>query len=99
MRVKGWSNGQGTYGVRVGFPNRRAFFDEEWTQIEVEIEGEVHQFALSGGFWRRCPEFRDRGAPVLREWMQRHYTLNWPKRAPPSFELIPLGGNRFRLDP
>jgi hypothetical protein len=98
MRVKGWKNGGGTYGIRVGSPNIRKYFDESWAEIEVEIEGKLHRFALTDGFRRHCPEFRDRGAPVIREWLRRYRTLDWPKGSPPSMLLIPLGGNRFRLD-
>jgi hypothetical protein len=99
MWASAWSNGKGTYGIRVGFPNRDEFFDERWAEIEVEIDGVAHRFGLSGGFWHRCPEFRDRGAPIIREWLRRHCALTWPKGSPPRVELIPLGGNRFRLAP
>lgn len=95
MRVKGWSNGSGTYGIRVGAPNRRNFFDENWASIEVEIEGVSHRFVLSDSFWGECDEFRGR---IIREWLRRHRTLKWPNGSPPSMELIPLGENRFRLD-
>jgi hypothetical protein len=36
MHASAWSNGRGTYGIRVGFPNRDEFFREFWTDIEVE---------------------------------------------------------------
>ena len=97
MRVKAWSNGKGVYGIRVGAQNRAEFFNANWEEIEVEVEGVVRRFRLTGGFWRDCPEFRDRGAPIIREWLRRHRTLNWPRRNPPEVELIPLVGNRFRL--
>ena len=71
--------------------------DPTWTEIEVEIDGRSHRFALTAGFWNKCPEFRDRGAPVIRDWQRRHRTLDWPKGHPPRFELVPMGGNRFRL--
>jgi hypothetical protein len=97
MDASAWSNGGGTYGIRVGFPNRHKFFDESWAEIEVEIDGVVQRFGLTDGFWHHCPEFRDKGAPVIREWLRRNRTLEWPKGNPPQAQLIPLGGNRFRL--
>jgi hypothetical protein len=97
MRVTAWSNGKGVYGIRVGAKNRIAFFDASWEEIEVEIEGEVRRFRLTDGFWRDCPEFRDRGSPTIREWLRRHRTISWPKGRPPQIELIPLADNRFRL--
>ncbi len=47
MRVSAWSNGAGTYGIRVGRSNRDDHFDTSWSQIEVEIDGENHVFELT----------------------------------------------------
>lgn len=99
MRASAWSNGSGTFGIRVGAPNRRKFFDQTWSSIEVEIEGKVYPFGLTSGFWHRCPEFRDRGTPVIREWLRKHHAVSWPNGRPPAVELLPLGSNRFRLVP
>ena len=96
MQVSAWSNGKGTYGLRVGEPNRERFFRDQWDEIYLEIEGEMHRVGLTGGFWEGCPEIRD---PVLREWLRRHRSLQWPRGHPPRAELVPLGGNRFRLLP
>jgi hypothetical protein len=100
MNVSAWRSGKhGTYGIRVGNQNRKRFFDSRWSEIEVEVEGEMRTFELTAGFWHKCPEFRDRGSPVLREWLRRHHTIDWPKGQPPSFTLTSLGENRFRLVP
>jgi hypothetical protein len=97
VQVSAWNNGASTFGIRVGIPNRDAYFDQTWTEIEVEIDGQAHQFALTPEFWSQCPEFRDRGSPVIREWLRLHHTLVWPSGHPPRFELVSLDGNRFRL--
>lgn len=99
MEVSAWSNGSGTFGVRVGIANRREHFEEDWTRIVVEIDGEDHEFPLTGGFWRDCPEFRDRGTPVMKKWLQQNRSIDWERGKPPRMELIPLGANRFRLVP
>lgn len=99
MRVTAWSNGKKTFGVRVGTPNRDQFFERDWDLVRLELDGEEHEFMITGGFWNQCPEIRDRGRPLLREWLQRHRTLDWPRGRPPEAELLPLGGNRFRLIP
>lgn len=52
MRVTGWSNGGGTYRIRIGSRNRAKFFDVNWAEIEVEIDSDVHRFALTDGFRR-----------------------------------------------
>lgn len=99
MVVTAWHNGKGTYGIRVGVGNRAAYFKSHWTEIEVEIEGFWKLFQLSSGFWRQCPEFRDREQPIIREWLLKHHSLEWPQRHPPQAWLEPMGGRRFRLSP
>lgn len=97
MNASAWSSGGGTFGIRVGVRNRDRFFSPSWGQIEVELDGEPHTFTLTPGFWRSCPEFRDSGARAIRNWLQRHHTLSWPAGEPPRFQLLPLGGRRFRV--
>lgn len=97
IKARAWNDGGSTYGIRVGVANREEFFDRSWTEIEVEIDGQFHRFALTPGFWRRCPEFRDRSRPLIREWLRRHRTLKWAHRNPPQVELLALGDGRFRL--
>jgi hypothetical protein len=106
MEVSGWFGGrskgsrdpaEGTFGIRVGMANRQRHFDPAWTEIEVEMDGRCEVFCLTPGFWRGCPEFRDRGTPRIREWLQRYRSLTWDRGRPPRMSLIPLGDNRFRL--
>lgn len=100
MEASAWKGGKSTtstYGIRVGVQNRDTYFDPTWTTIEIEVDGVFHTFQITPGFWRRCPEFRDSGSPVIRGWLNRHYTLTWPRGEPPRVELIPLGDGRFRL--
>jgi hypothetical protein len=107
MEVTAWRGGSAAhpvYGIRVGLANRDRHFpppDDAGSEvvIEVEVDGLPHQFALTPGFWNKCPEFRDRGSPVIRNWLRRHHRLNWPKGEPPEVRLIRLGRNRFRLLP
>jgi hypothetical protein len=96
MEVSTWF-GSKTYGVRIGAANRDRYFVRTWSEIEVELDGQVHTFSLTNGFWHKCPEFRDRGEPVIKKWLQRNRSLEWPRGHPPRMSLIPLGGNRFRL--
>ena len=76
--------------------NRNLCFNRAWNEIIVEIDGQLHAFAITQGFWNKCPEFRDRGSPVIRNWLQRHHSLEWSGKSL-RFELKPLDGNRFQL--
>lgn len=98
MDVTAWRSAT-TYGIRVGAANRSRHFDRGWDEIEVTLDDGPHRFALTPGFWRHCPEFRDRGQAVIRAWLQRHKDLPWPHGHPPRMQLTALGGNRFRLLP
>ena len=80
MEASAWFGGRkkgshapdvGTFGIRVGIPNRQRYFDPSWTEIEVEMDGHAEVFQLTSGFWRNCPEFRDSGSPRIREWLRR----------------------------
>ncbi len=67
MDVSAWFGGPGTHGIRVGSGNREQWFKQEWTTITVKMDGQNHTLKLTPGFWRRCPEFRDCGKPIIRE--------------------------------
>jgi hypothetical protein len=102
MEAKAWKNGRSadpncTFGIRVGKLNRRLHFDGLKT-ADVEIDGVIHSFPLSKGFWRNCPEIRDKqGTRAIRNWLQKNLSLTWAKGNPPRLNLVPLGGNQFRL--
>jgi hypothetical protein len=98
MIVSAWSGGSGRpYGIRVGYVNRDNFFKPAWRCIGVEIDGKVHEFRLTPGFWNHCPEFRDSRTRVIREWLQRNNRIPWEKGKPPKFVLEVVGAQRFRL--
>lgn len=97
MIVSAWSNGQKQFGIRVGAPNRREYFSPHWDKIIVTIHGTPHIFSLTKGFWKDCPEFRDKGQPVIRQWLASQNLLNWPSGKPPKFILKSLESNHFEL--
>ena len=92
MKVTGWAAGP-TYGIRVGKANRDRYF-RSLSSVRVEIDKSIFEFPLAPSFWRNCPEFRSRG---FGGWLRENGLAPWRKGHPPAFELIPLGGNRFRL--
>ncbi|MCE9565759.1 MAG: hypothetical protein K8U57_27355 [Planctomycetes bacterium] len=103
MQASAWKNtgskieGQ-TYGIRVGFPNRDEHFKGVGSSIRVEIEGTEYTFEITGGFWNKCPEFRDDAAGTIRKWLERHHSLTWDKGQPPRFELTRVAQGRYRLE-
>lgn len=99
MIVSAWHNGSGTYGISVGKPNRQAYFEESWDHVWVMIEGKDHRFELTSGFWRKCPEFRDKGGTVIQDWLRKYKVLTWLKWKNPKATLTKLEGNKFQLEP
>jgi hypothetical protein len=97
MEVKAWSSGGGVYGIRVGATNRDKHFSRSWTSIDVEIDGHRYEFRLTPGFWKKCPEFRDSGTTVLKDWLRVHQIVPWPVGQPPRCQLLPIGDRRFQL--
>ncbi|HUE70144.1 MAG TPA: hypothetical protein VMP01_04575 [Pirellulaceae bacterium] len=97
MDVTAWSNGSGHFGLYIGKRNRDEHFERDWSVVEIEIDSRVHFFELSEGFWRDCPEIRDSGEPVIREWLAKHGGLHWAPGSPPRMTLLPLASGRFRL--
>ncbi|KIN13921.1 hypothetical protein RO22_18030 [Halomonas sp. KHS3] len=97
MKVSAWSNGKNQYGIRVGKPNRREYFDPRWEAITVTVNGVAHRFALTKGFWKDCPEFRDKGQPVIGQWLASQDLLNWPRGKPPKLVLSHIEDNCFEL--
>ena len=92
MRVTAWKGG--AYGVRVGTSNADRYFSKSWEFVDVELDGDFHRVTLSGKFWDTCPELR---GSAFGKWFGRRGLNAWPKGKPPSLELIPMEGNRFRL--
>ncbi|MDZ7778669.1 MAG: hypothetical protein U5R14_01880 [Gemmatimonadota bacterium] len=99
LRVTAWNNGGRTYGLRIGARQRDRYFDQDWEQVQIELDGERQSFSITPGFWNQCPEIRDRGRPVIREWLAKHRNLEWPRGHPPEMELVRLTENRFQLVP
>lgn len=98
MQVTAWTNGSGIYGIRVGSANRNRFFQPIWEEIEVDIADVIHEFRLTRGFWKDCPEFRDSRDIPIETWLLQQRVLPWPPGVPPKFVLLPRGDAQFKLD-
>ena len=83
----------GYFGVRIKERDRERYFDPQWKSVEVELDGDFITVPLSRTFWTTCPELRREIDP----WLKSHAYIPYPKGYPPHLDLIPLGGDRFRL--
>lgn len=101
MLVSGWKSGKFVprqpvaLGLRIGPRNVEHFFDKAWGVVLVEIGGETIPVKLRKTFWTTCPELR---SPAIGAWMRKKGLVPWLKGRPPEMRLIPIGGNRFRLE-
>jgi hypothetical protein len=98
MEVSAWSNGSGTYGIKIRKVNRQKFFNPLWQWVEVEIDEKPYKFQLIPGFWHDYPEFRDSGATVIKNWLRCNYRLPGEKGKHPRFTLEVVANKRFRLE-
>ena len=71
-----------------------AYFQSNWKNIVVKIDNQFHAFRLTSTFWTTCPEIRGK---AIGQWLIKRKLAPWPYGNPPKVELVPLGGNRFRL--
>lgn len=98
MLASAWTNGRSTYGINVGRTNRKRFFSPNAKVVNILIDGQAHQFRLSPSFWNSCPEIRDSGQPVIRQWLERNNLLSWPLYEPARVNLLPVSHNTYRLE-
>ena len=96
MIVSGWSDGHGTYGLRVNGDAAMLWFRPEWRWITLHLPGEPTPACvpITPSFWEGSPELR---SPRVRRFFEGHSVVPWPRNRPPHFELEPLGGGVFRL--
>jgi len=99
--VSGWKSGEFltpravVLGVRVGRANVERFFERHWDLVLIKVENETIPVKLTKGFWTMFPELR---SPAIGDWMRKKGLAPWPEGRPPELRLIPMGGNRFRLE-
>ncbi|HEX7646581.1 MAG TPA: TniQ family protein, partial [Noviherbaspirillum sp.] len=84
------------YGLRVSGSKaeRLAHFPVTWTHVDIEMDDISHRFPLRETFWKKSNEFR---GPAIEAWLAQRGMLEWRAQRPPTFWLIELGLQRFRL--
>ena len=105
MKATAWNNGAhhptgGGYGLKLKAADRDAFFDRSWREAVLVIgEGtDMIEIAVNvdkKSFWDpRCKELINQ---EIGRWLIAKGLAHWRKYHPPVIDLIPLGGNRFRV--
>ena len=104
MRVTAWNNGlhhrSGTgYGLRVSAPDRDRHFEPHWPSVLLLLPGAENEIDVNiakRSFWSgKCGELLH---CEIGRWLRGRGLAPWPKRKPPKFELLPGGGNHFRVE-
>jgi hypothetical protein len=92
MKVTRWPNNGEWWGIRIslakdinGQNDREQYFDHSWASVKIEFDSKIVQPRLTPGFWKNCPELRNK---EIGEWVTKNDGI---------LHLLPLDGNRFRL--
>ena len=100
LKVSSWNDGKHNptgsgYGIRVGNEARK-YFRRDTNTIRLSIENSAFfEVNITGGFWNKCPEFRDKR---IGEWMIKNGFAPWEKGKPTRFNLFVTGENEFLLE-
>ena len=99
MNVTAWNNGSSRisgagYGIKISINDRNQFFNRNWTQVNITINGTTHIINLTSSFWRNCRELRSKH---IGFYIINIYNWHWPNRKPPILKLIHTNNNNFTL--
>lgn len=98
MIVTAWSNGSGSYGLKIAASDRDEFFRREWKTVHLKLEGaptEIEINVAKPSFWTPiCRELIHRG---IRSWLQANGLAPWARYNPPKLWLEAISQNRFQL--
>ena len=93
--IRRWRFATGAgFGIRIPIAARNETFDKSWKDVELSIDGKTCCVAITGGFWRDCPELRSKEIGL---WLIRKKLSSRPKRKPHAVSMKHLEGNRFEV--
>ena len=96
MVVKTQCKGREVTGLCVGASNARRYFPRNLSVIELELDHLRIECGLKPEFWRGQPEIHD---PRLCAWLQAKQLNSNSCRESLPLDMIPAGGNSFKLGP
>lgn len=85
MIVTVWSNGSGSYGLKIDASNRDKFFKREWKTIFLQLEGEPTEIEVNvnkSSFWN--PVCRELIHREIGRWLQANGLVPWAITIPPN---------------
>jgi hypothetical protein len=102
MQVTAWNNGKhcrsgAGYGLKLASVDRDRHFKKSWTSVVVTLPNGTTATINTDkkSFWNEtCRELISKDIGV---WLVAKKLAPWPDRAPPRFELKPIGERRFAL--
>jgi len=104
MEVTAWNNGKqysdgNGYGIKLNPSNRDLYFNREWKNILIELEGDSIPAEVNidkASFWNNtCHELISKEIGI---WLIQNRLAPWEKNNAPKLNLIPLNENIFRLE-
>ncbi len=96
MIVSAWTNGKGSYGIRVAVSDRRTYFDPAWETVILEFHKSVFEHEVN----INTTTFRKHGIIVSVEvklWMEENKVIPWIIGFPTKLTLEPRSNRRFLL--
>ena len=85
------------YALRVVAPSLQVllrWFPRDWSDVEIEFDGEMHVARLGTTSRDTARELRCR---AIQPWLQARGLAEWRLGCPPKFKLLKLEGRQFRL--
>lgn len=102
MKVTAWNNGSyhqsgAGYGLKISAIDRDRHFKKAWKSVLIGLPdgSDVEVNTNKASFWNdSCRELISK---EIGAWLIERGYAPWPMRAPPTFELEPVGERRFAL--
>lgn len=98
MIVTAWSNGSGSFGLKVNAQDRDKWFKREWKKVLVQLDGVPQGIIVNidkPSFW--TPTCRELIHHEIGEWLQSNHLAPWASGHPPKLPLEQVASRRFRL--
>ena len=97
MLVTAWSNGKGSYGLKLSECDQNSYFKRDWQSVILDLEGVSNPITVNtdkSSFWKNCRELISKD---IKEWFSQQGVIPWLPRYPPKFQMELVNHNRFKV--